>query len=622
MEIKLLVLALMVAVLLPFCGNNNAPGTPDNSEETEYFNLDFEDTFLLGKELKPKLWRYYVLDPNIFVTVDNDVFYSGKTSLKIERKPGTKKAVAFRVTSYIPSGAVKGKTLEVTAFIKTDNVENGQASLRVRVDGKNWRILENDEMENHGATGTTPWNQYTLEMQVPPEAVSVAMGPVLTGTGSAWFDSFKVSIDGKPYKQVKPVPPVPTEQDLEWIRKTAIPFKTDEPIDDHSDLASLKKMIGNRRIVALGEATHGTREFNRMRHRMVKFLAEEMDFTFFAVEASMTQARAVNRYILTGEGNPKEALKGLIFFTIYTREFLDMIEWMREFNTSGKGRIEFYGLDMQDWDLAAENVTRFVEKADKDFVEPLAKHYQVVKDLWYEYRRKKIWDAGLYNYDNAYNEARKVVQYLNSNREKYLKLFEAREVDLIIQDANIVMMSNEIHVKGKRFRDECMADNLDWILKYQPAGTKIITWAHNIHVSRGDPQTESVGYFLDKRYGDDMMVFGFSYFEGQFTSRRSNGLTTYSSAKTEPGSLPWYLKSSGIPKMILDTRGATNGEKGAQWLNRELMMHIIGGVAPDYGFYLVNIPKEFDAIVYFEKTTPSESFRSKAYLEMQKNKTN
>jgi erythromycin esterase len=68
----------------------------------------------------------------------------------------------------------------------------------------------------------------------------------------------------------------------------------------------LKEIVGNARVVSLGEATHGTREFFQLKHRMLEFLATEMGFTMYSIEANM-----------------------------------------REFNASGKGRVEFTGFDMQ-----------------------------------------------------------------------------------------------------------------------------------------------------------------------------------------------------------------------------------------------------------------------------------
>lgn len=84
-----------------------------------------------------------------------------------------------------------------------------------------------------------------------------------------------------------------------------------------------------------------------MKHRMVEYLATREGFTIFSIEANMPEAYRLNDFVLNGVGDPKQLLKGLYFWTWNTEEVLDMILGTREFNRSGKGRIEFTGFDMQ-----------------------------------------------------------------------------------------------------------------------------------------------------------------------------------------------------------------------------------------------------------------------------------
>src|SRR5258708_3787765 len=132
-----------------------------------------------------------------------------------------------------------------------------------------------------------------------------------------------------------------------WVRTHAIPLTTVEANNGFNDLQPLKPLIGDARIVSLGEATHGSREIFQLKHRMIEFLASEMGFTIFAIEANMPEAYRVNDYVLNGTGDPAQLLRGMYFWTWDTEEVLTMIKWMRAFNQSGKGRIEFTGCAMQ-----------------------------------------------------------------------------------------------------------------------------------------------------------------------------------------------------------------------------------------------------------------------------------
>jgi erythromycin esterase len=100
---------------------------------------------------------------------------------------------------------------------------------------------------------------------------------------------------------------------------------------------------------------------------MLEFLATEMGFTIFSIEANMPEAYKLNDFVLKGEGDPATLIKGMYFWTWDTEEVLDMVRWMREFNKSGKGRVEFTGFDMQGPNTALGTVKDFVAKTDPEY---------------------------------------------------------------------------------------------------------------------------------------------------------------------------------------------------------------------------------------------------------------
>ena len=77
---------------------------------------------------------------------------------------------------------------------------------------------------------------------------------------------------------------------VRWITEHAIPLRTVDPAADGADLMPLKEVFGDARILALGEATHGASEFFTLKNRLVRFLAEELGFTVFTIEANLPEA--------------------------------------------------------------------------------------------------------------------------------------------------------------------------------------------------------------------------------------------------------------------------------------------------------------------------------------------
>jgi erythromycin esterase-like protein len=157
-----------------------------------------------------------------------------------------------------------------------------------------------------------------------------------------------------------------------WIRANAVPLTTVEARHGFDDMEPLRRIVGDARIVSLGEATHGTREFFQLKHRMLEFLATKIGFTIFSIEANMPEAYRLNEYVLNGTGDPVQLLRGMYFWTWNTEEVLDMIHWMREFNASGKGRVQFTGFDMQTTSVASEIVRAYVQRVDPSY-EPVVR---------------------------------------------------------------------------------------------------------------------------------------------------------------------------------------------------------------------------------------------------------
>src|SRR5690349_18191655 len=94
----------------------------------------------------------------------------------------------------------------------------------------------------------------------------------------------------------------------QWLTAHAIRVKTVEAEHGLDDLKPLKAVLKDVRVMGLGEGTHGSREFFQFKHRMLEFLAKEMGFTVFAIEASYPACWNINDYVLYGKGDRATAL--------------------------------------------------------------------------------------------------------------------------------------------------------------------------------------------------------------------------------------------------------------------------------------------------------------------------
>ena len=129
------------------------------------------------------------------------------------------------------------------------------------------------------------------------------------------------------------------------IAQSAVPLNGVEAGIGFDDLAPLREWIDGARVVGLGEATHGTRDFFQLKHRLFEFLVSELDFNLFVIEAPLPQSLAINHYVLTGEGDARHSLASMPHFIWNCEEVAGLIEWMRAWNAEHERKLFFYGCD-------------------------------------------------------------------------------------------------------------------------------------------------------------------------------------------------------------------------------------------------------------------------------------
>ena len=404
-----------------------------------YQNLDFESV------TRGRLRGWFLGTPGYEMAPDNATAASGTYSMRL-RSTG---ADALAPTSILlPLELTRGRHVKISGFIRTqESPAPGYAAIWFRVDGAAGTLALRN-MSEVALRGTNDWKRYEYEVDVAPEAIRVILGTFLAGRGTAWFDNLQVEIDGRLMSQ-GPAPFIgePTTAQLDWIRQNSIPLRTEQAETGFDDLQALKPLIGNARIVGLGEATHGTAEFFRMKHRLMEFLATEAGFTIFSIEANLPESYRMNDYVMTGRGDPKKLLQGMYFWTWNTQEVLDMVEWMRKFNQSGRGRVQFTGFDMQTATVAAGIVREFVARADPAYLATLDDAYsRVIRAASLPNNSASNFAAILAAAVGA-NAARR---HLEDNYRLYSQALPMAEVEWAIQNARVTEQASFLAIGGDR----------------------------------------------------------------------------------------------------------------------------------------------------------------------------
>ncbi|HET9950324.1 MAG TPA: erythromycin esterase family protein, partial [Candidatus Eisenbacteria bacterium] len=408
---------------------------------------------------------------------------------------------------------------------------------------------------------------------------------------------------------------------VDWIRANAVPIRTAEAGHGFDDLEPLRETIGDARVVALGEATHGTREFFQLKHRMLEFLVARMGFDGFAIEANMPEAFDVNDYVLTGRGDPEKALAGLYFWTWDTQEVLDLIRWMRRWNNdpAHRTKVKFYGIDMQYPTRAAGNALEFLRRLDPAAADSADRTLRPLADPYRTRRGFGAQGSGLPTAAAADSALRWLAARLERPAGRDRMHASDREFVRARQDVRVVQQWLDLtSASGPAARDRAMAENVQWILDTGEPGSKLVVWAHNGHVSMAEPGAGAagMGHALHAALGPDLVVFGFAFDRGDFQAvdaapGGARGLAPFHVGPARSGSLDDAMSRGGNPIAALDLRRLPGSGEAADWFSRPQWTRSIGAVYADTfaeRYYARLVPTEsFDALLFVDSTSAARA---------------
>jgi len=383
---------------------------------------------------------------------------------------------------------------------------------------------------------------------------------------------------------------------IEWAGESAIELRTTRPGPGLDDLERLRAIVGDARVVALGENSHTLHQQHGVKHRVVEFLASEMGFTVLALEESPACCERVDTFVRGGAGDAASVVDQLsLYATWMTEEMVDLVRWMRAHNRGRPvaQRLRFEGVDIGSPGAGVEHAARVLGVGR-------APGLGVFHD--------DDWQRSLRAYDGL-TPAETVVlgADLGNLIEALTQLPRDAEVEWATRLAVVGMRAHEMFVAmaagdwraAINLRDEAMAEQL---LMLARNGERIVLWSHNGHVSSTSRQVPDarwegpitpVGSHVRDALGDELVVLGFTYDHG--TDR--SFATEIPIEPAHPGSLDGTLACVGKPRFIVDLRLAPEAARG--WLSEER------DVRYEATWERMRPAEAFDAVVFVDEVSPT-----------------
>jgi erythromycin esterase-like protein len=411
------------------------------------------------------------------------------------------------------------------------------------------------------------------------------------------------------------------------------------------DFNSVIDLIGDARFVLIGEASHGTHEFYRIRAQISKLLIAQRGFSAVAVEADWPDAYRVNRFV-RGAGNDSDSVEALSGFRRFPQwmwrnaDTLDFVGWLREHNDQQifeDRKCGFYGLDLYSLHASIEAVLAYLDKLDPEAAKRARHHYSC-----FEHFGK---DITTYGYAAGFRMApscedavvknlvelrRKAMDYLQRDGQVAADAYFCAE-----QNALVVRNAEEYYrnmfrreISSWNLRDTHMRESLIRLaihLSNQKPPAKIIVWAHNSHLgdARATQMSErgelNLGQLVREQFAKEVVSIGFTTYHGTVTAasdwdapaERKNVRPAH------PESYEALFHEVDVPNFFL---GLQDDAEVAKALGNERLERAIGVIyRPETElmshYFHARLPDQFDAILHYDHTRAVEPLEPTAEWE-------
>lgn len=395
------------------------------------------------------------------------------------------------------------------------------------------------------------------------------------------------------------------------------------PLHGASDLDPLVAAIGHRRLVLLGESSHGTSEFYIWRTQISRRLIQEQGFRFIAVEGDWDSSYRLNRYVkgATAQGDSaRSVMQGFSRWPTWmwaNEEVVDLIEWLRSHNDNRAAaeQVGFYGLDLYGQSNSLRKVPEMLAQMAPVLSERAVEAYACLAPYGDDF--SLYAQAAARGQLSCESSVRAVVAMLRQERP-----LAARDPDAYFnlkQHALVVK-----HAEG-HYRAMAISGSQSWnvradhffltterLLTHYGEGAKGIVWAHNTHI--GDARAtamvmrgqRNIGQIARERLGDGAVyAVGFGTHRGTVMagSRWGAPAEVMTVPPAMPGSFEDLSHRTQMARFLLRFDDPAGFEPLTDPVGHRAIGVVYQPTRERPGNYVPSVmPRRYDAFIFLDQT--------------------
>ncbi len=403
------------------------------------------------------------------------------------------------------------------------------------------------------------------------------------------------------------------------------------PLLDTGSLDELISKASDKKLVLLGEGSHGTHEYYVWRDKISRRLIAEGNFNFIAVEGDFASLYNLNLYVKgldSSSVSAKEILSKLDRWPTWmwaNEEVAALAEWLKTYNDKvpQNKKVGFYGMDVYDEWNSKDMVLQTLQKTS-----PSAFLYVKNQYKCFDPHKGESW-----KYAHAVNAGKEdcatatknVVEFIRANREN-LKDLSDDEYFYLLQNSIVVHNAEEFYRESVASKDNVswnsrafhMHGTVNDLLSLYGENSKGIVWAHNTHI--GDAEYTSMRNTGEKNIGqltrenlgrDNVFLVGFTSYEGKVMAGSSWGAAM--KEMTMPPAIANSIEAK-LYKTNLDSSYIIFDKNDRKEKNLKVMGNRAVGVVytpsrDKRQFVPTIVPMRYDALFFFKETTALRVFK-------------
>lgn len=396
-----------------------------------------------------------------------------------------------------------------------------------------------------------------------------------------------------------------------------------------ADYRPLLNRIGDARVVLIGEATHGTSEFYRMRAAITRRLIEDKGFGAVAIEGDWPDAARIDHYVRQHDVPASEWTAFARFPTWMWRneETRRFVDWLHEHNAPlvPDVRAGVYGLDLYSLYGSIRSVIHYLEGVDPDLAAVARQRYGCLSP----------WESDPAAYGRAVlsegfraceRDVAHMLVTLFEKQQAYVledgeRFFDASQNAQLVANAERYYRTMYYGSRASwNLRDSHMFEILQNLLDHRGPSSKAVVWAHNSHIGDASATEMSrrgehnIGQLCRGRFGNQSYHIGFGTNDGTVAAASDwdAPMQVMAVRPAHPQSYERMFHLTNIPGLLVPLRGHGRDDLRDRLIKPRLERAIGVVYRPESElashYFEAVLPRQFDEYVWIDRTSAIKPF--------------